>query len=306
MEYGQNGDMRREAAAEAENFSSRVLLHIFRHEQRTDDRTKPNKEQLLTEAGRKRALAGGKKYQPEKTAIAIGSDFPRAQETAGFTLAGAFGAEDVTGDESLEELRTKLDKGRKVGTVIGSDPRLGFEYYNDEYMKAREDAYDAGRGLAFNVYESDALAEKLGDAKSITGNRGAANMAEVLMKYAKVGANFDKIISDPAKQEQYGKVLERFIASHMGTPDVFLAKAIEKIKGVSERDQFIQVLQNQGFSPREGFDVEIDTITGQDEPQIRIKYEKVNPENNEMFYNFDEVVPLKILQEMIEEGKVKE
>lgn len=291
--------------APQEKYSSRVLLHMFRHEEKGKDPDKANDEQLLTEAGKKRALEQGKQYEANPTAVAIGSQLPRAQETAGLVLAGAQDVKDVTGTETLDQLRAKLDKERKIGTVIGVDPRLGFFYDNAKYQEIADGAYNDKRGIEFMVHESDSLAEKLGDSKSTTYNRAGANGAEVLEKYAHISKNYDKLIQDPAKAKEYGKVLERYLGSHMGMADVFLTKLVEKVSGVAERDKLMAALQGHAFGYREGFDIEIDTIPGQDEPQIRVKYEKKDPAGKRLF-SFNEIAPRELLRQMIDEGKIKE
>ena len=53
----------------------------------------------------------------------------------------------------------------------------------------------------------------------------------------------------------------------------FLAKLIEKTKGIKERDRFVQALNNQGFDYAEGFDVEIRNKES-GEPIIHISYKK--------------------------------
>ncbi|MFA5051979.1 MAG: hypothetical protein WC544_02860 [Patescibacteria group bacterium] len=294
-----------EGMAEQENYSSRVLLHFFRHEEKGKDPDKTNEEQLLTERGKLRALAKGKSGRAALTSVAFGSDLPRAQETAGFVLAGANGAPDVTGTESLDELRAKLDKEREMGTVIGSDPRLGFTYNDPKYREIADGAYDESHGLEYMARESDALAEELHDKKSTTYSRAAGNVASVLEKYMRVGRNYDKLIQDPSKKDEYGSVLERFLGSHMGVVDLFLTKLVDKVKGTAEQDKLIAALNKQGFSYQEGFDVVIDTIPGQDEPLVRLKYEKKDDEGKELF-SFNEVIPKDILRQLIEEGKIKE
>jgi broad specificity phosphatase PhoE len=296
----------KEGMAEQEKYSSRVLLHMFRHEEKLNDPGIEGEQQLLTDKGRQRSLAHGKNYPSNPTAIAIGSDIPRAQETAGFELAGAQEIKDVTGHESLEQLRAKLDKERVLGTVIGVDPRLNFRYNTPKYREAGKTAFDNKRVLDFMVNESDALAEKLGDKDSTTYDRAASRISELLEKYVHVSKNYDTLIKDHAKAETYGKVLERYLGSHLGAVDLFLTKVVEKVKGVAERNKLMQALKGHGFDYREGFDVQIDILPGQDEPQIRIIYEKKDPEGKEVLFSFNEVVPKEILRQMVEDGKIKE
>ena len=58
-------------------------------------------------------------------AVAFGSPRKRAQQTSAYAMAGK-SLDTITGSESLEELKEKIDKDLKVGSKIGSDPRLDF------------------------------------------------------------------------------------------------------------------------------------------------------------------------------------
>src|SRR3989338_23908 len=88
-------------SAEGEAFISRVLLHFTRHGEKEKDPSKDNKDRLLTPAGLQQALSKGQgRSGAYPTAVAIGSDILRAQQTAGLEMAGAEG-DDVTGEETL-------------------------------------------------------------------------------------------------------------------------------------------------------------------------------------------------------------
>ena len=287
-----------------ENYSSRTLLHFFRHGEKASDPNKTNFEQLLTKKGKLQGYEKGKKG-PEAypTAIAFGGYVKRAQEIAGTTMAGAKRME-ITGEESLEEIKIKLDEGLNYGSKMGIDKNLGF-YYESEFCKIKDDAYNESRGLKFIVEESDELAEKLGDKYSSTYLRSAGRIAKVLEKYSSIAPKFGEIISDDEKKKKYGDVLERFMGSHMGVIDVFLCRVVEKIKGRDERDRLVQMLGNNGFDPAEGFDIEIDTLASQKEPVIRLKYNKENKDGDEVF-SFNEIIPPELIRELIDEGKLED
>lgn len=285
-------------SVENREYSSRILLHFLRHGEKESVPGKTNQKQMLTAAGRYQGLETGLKGPEAKpSAMAFGSDIPRSQEMAGFDLAGAQRREDISGDESLEELMDKLNQGRKVGTKLAADPRLGFYYEPELYSQVS----NAGKsGLKFVVESSDEIAEKTGDKESTTYSRTAANVSEILDKYLTIASRFDEIVSDEDKKEKYSDTLERFMGSHAGVIDVFLCKVVEKLKGVEERNKLVESLANSGFNFAEGFDIEIDVING--EPQMRIKYSKPKDERGEA-YDIDEVVPREMLEEMIKEGK---
>jgi len=290
---------------ELEKYSSRVLLHFTRHGEKASDPGKKNEEQRLTPKGRLEGLAKGRQRgQGEKTSVAFGG-LERSQEIAGFEMAGAHLAEEITGEETLEELRVKLDQDLKFGTRLGVDRRLGFEYHDETYEKIKDQAYAQNRGLEFFVKESDRLASELKDNKSTTYSRSAASVAELLGKYIAIASRFDEIVSDEKNRQQYGSVLERFMGSHNAVIDCFLCKLVEKLKGSEERDKLIAVLGRQGFAPTEGFEVEIDTLANQQPPIVRLKYHKEDREGN-LIFDFNEVIPSQLLKKLVADGKLEE
>ncbi|MFA6553863.1 MAG: hypothetical protein WCT27_05575, partial [Patescibacteria group bacterium] len=293
---GQNYE--RAPKREVENYSSRVLLHLERHGDKAGE--------LLSEGGKKQLFEKGKsRGKAERTAVAIGSQIERAQHSAALDMAGAEGTPDVDGTESPEELRQKLDaaKGRKFGSRVGTDPRLGFSVGGPEYKTPIVKAFGEKQGLKFLVEDSDKLAKLVDEKEGLTYANAAGSVAGVLEKYTKVAGNFDKIISDDSKREEYGKVLERFLGSHAGVVDAFLTKLVERIKGPAERDKLVEILgHGAGFDTGEGFDVEIDNLPGQSEPQVRVKYSKQDKEGKDLF-EFDEIIPQDLLKQLVEEGK---
>ena len=81
-----------------------------------------------------RLIPAGKIHAKEKAemddisqSMAFGSPRKRTQETAGLVMSGKL--EEITGTETLEELKEKLDKDLplKSGSKIRADDRLNFE-----------------------------------------------------------------------------------------------------------------------------------------------------------------------------------
>ncbi|MFA6908417.1 MAG: hypothetical protein WC289_00855 [Patescibacteria group bacterium] len=288
-----------------EGYDSRISLHFTRHGEKEKDPNKSNRERLMTAKGRQQAIEKGKKREGRHdAAMAFGSHVVRSQQVAGYEMAIAQGRTDITGDETLEELKAKLDQDLEYGHRVGEDKRLGFDFYDKEYERITDEAYDKKQGLKFVVEESDQLAEKMGDSKSISYSRAASNIAQVVEKYIKIAPTFNTLVSDSEKREQYGDTMERFMGSHAGVIDCFLAKVVEKIKGVEERDALVRALGNQGFDETEGFEVDIVKTSHSDEPSVRVMYDKKDKDGNELFH-FDEVVSPETLKEIIEEGEVE-
>ena len=279
---------------------SRIILHFTRHAEKGQDPALNNYEQLMTKTGRQQGLDKGEnrgKVYP--TAVAVGSRITRSKEMAGFEMAGAQQREDITSADSLTELEQKLDQDLKFGSKLGVDSRLGF-YYQPEMDQAVRKAYKAGRGLEFIINESDVFAQQRGDRESTTYSRVSANVAEFIRKYMAVAPRFNKLLEDEGKKKKYGEILERFIGSHAGVMDVFLCKIIEKIKGADERDKFVYSLTDQMFDYAEGFEIEINNLSNEAEPQVRIIYAKTDEENKKIF-EFDEIIPLATIEEIIKE-----
>lgn len=284
---------------EAEKYTSRVLLHFIRHGEKESDPNKLNRDLLLTPKGRQQGLEKGLSgLKAKPSAMAFGSSMLRAQEMAGLQLAGAQRRDDITGEESFDELRAKVNEG-VWGTKFASDPRLSFHFDTPEFEAAAVAAYKKGRSLKFTVEESDQLAEKLNDQISSSYSHVSAEFARVIDKYFAIAPRFDKIVSDSGKKDYYSDTLERFMGSHAGALDVFLCKVVEKVKGVDERNKLVAALGNDAFDFAESFDVEIDMIDGQ--PQLRIRYQKEKDNRGDAFV-FDEAIPYEIIQKIIEEG----
>jgi len=188
--------------------------------------------------------------------------------------------------------------------VENPDRRLGFGLKNPEYKAAVMEASKNKSLLKFMVEKSDQMAEAVGDTESSTYSRAAANIAEVLKKYVRIAGKFDQLAQDPAKQ--YDKVMERFLGSHASIVDSFLCKAVEKIKGTRERDKLVAALgEGEGFKTAEGYEVSIDSLSGQDQPRVRLKFSREN-DDPEKSYELDEEVPLEVLDDIIKEGKFEQ
>ncbi len=110
--------------SEEEQFRTRVVLDFFRHDEKDLNNTEPKKtdeEVELTPKGRHDARVHGK-LADIKFAIATATDRVRAQQTAGYHMAGM--VDGVTGDETSEELEQKINKGTKYGSKTRIDGRL--------------------------------------------------------------------------------------------------------------------------------------------------------------------------------------
>jgi len=292
-----------EATSEKEKpYSSRIVVSLFRHGEK-EKLPPPGKEGdievRLTPGGRKGAMETGDVFRlPEKgmaQAVAKGSLRKRAQETAAFVMAGE--QETITGDETLEEMKEKLDRGRKYGSKIGSDPRLDFDGGADDYRKPMEASYVEGRLMDWLVNKSDELAIATHETVGSTYSRMARNIAEILERYLKSAKRFDQLV----REKKYADTMQRFLGSHMSVTECFLAKAIEKTKGAKERDKFIANLKKGGFGFVEGYQAEITSRTGA-EPRMELHYQKKN-DKGDVVFEFHQAIGKEVLDEIIKEGE---
>lgn len=298
-----------ESRENREEISSKIVLKIFRHGDKEkyvppgvnkDNMTKEDidKEIRLTEKGRKQALERSE-TEDISQAVAFGSQRKRAQETAGLVMSGKLA--EITGHETLEQLKEKLDKDLAVGSKVGTDLRLDFEAPPSEYRKKMMDAAGKEEFLKFIVEDSDALAEKLNDKDALTYKKVSGDIAALVEKYISIAPKWDRLVRD--KNKNYKDELKRFLGTHMGISETFLAKVIEETKGKTERDVFVAALGNQGFDFVEGYDIEIRS-NGEVNQKVHISYKK--EKDGKTVFKFDEDVPKEIIEGMIpgeEEGQ---
>jgi len=281
---------------EANEYSSKIELHFFRHGESEPAVEGNDSERKLTQRGRESAVAKSKGETNVKQSIAFGSPRERSQQTAGLVMAGR--EEVIEGNESLEELKDKLESMLKIGKKIAVEERLDYpEDPSTEYYRRAWEHVKNGDILKFMVEESDRLAKELNDDKNFTYSRLARQIAEIIKKYLTIFPRWNELASD--KTKDYSNTLERFMGTHQTVPESFLAKVIEKTRGVEERNRFIELLGNKGFDYTEGFDLEISNTA--DGFKICILYK--NEKDKEKPYIFDQEISAEILDEIINEGK---
>lgn len=276
--------------------TSRIALKFFRHSIKENDPGKTDQEISLTPAGKMLAKARSSAETNVAQSVAFGSPRVRTQETAGLVMAG--GRDDITGTETLEDLRGKLDAGLTKGTKIGVSDLLDFIVDDTSaFGKIFFNAYRDGRYLQFIVRESDQRAEELQDNVNDTYSRMAARVAAIVKKYVAIAPRFDALVVDPKKT--YADTMERFLGTHQGVAESFLAKVIEKTKGATERDRFVAALGEEGFDFAEGFSMDIRSFANR-ERKLHLTFKK-EKEDGEGFV-FDEDVPMAVVDEIVSEG----
>lgn len=293
------------------DYTSKIELIFMRHDEKEKDKTKSDEEVGLTTQGKMHAKEKARMNDISQS-IAFGSPRKRTLETAGLVMSGK--SEEITGTETLEELKQKLDKDLllKSGSKIRVDDRLNFEAdFSSNYGKKALEAVKNEKYLKFLVEESDNLAKEENDEKSSTYASQAQSVASIVKKYLEIAPRFDDFVRD--KEKKYEDIMKRFFGSHQGVLECFLAKIIEKTKGIEERDKFVQALNNQGFDYAEGFDIEIkNKESGDSTIHILYKKEKEAEVSNDRkvakeiktVFEFDEDVDKEILLSMAENNKI--
>jgi len=275
------------------DYTSKIELVFMRHDEKEKDKTKSDEEVRLTPSGKMRAQNKAEQDDISQS-MAFGSPRKRTQETSGLVMSGKL--EEITGKETLEELKEKLDKDLplKSGSKIRVDDRLNFETdFNSDYGKKALDAVN-GKYLKFLVEDSDRLAKEENDDKSSTYSKQAQAIASIVEKYYDIAPRFNELVQD--KDKKYKDTMKRFLGSHQGVLESFLAKIIEKTKGVEERDKFVEVLNNQGFDYAEGFEIDIKNKE-LGEPTVHLSYKK--EKEGETIFEFDEDLPKEILDSLV-------
>lgn len=249
----------------------------------------------MTEKGKQQAAAKSEDKDISQS-VAFGSSRRRTQQTAGLVMGGSL--DEITGDETLEELKRKLDKELKIGSKIAVDHRLDFSVnFSTDFGKRELEAFNKKQLLKFLVEESDSLASELEDVRADTYSVFASRVAEIVKKYLSIAGRWDKLVQDESKN--YKDTLRRLFGTHQGVAESFLAKIIEQTRGKSERDVFVSALGNQGFDFAEGFRIQIDTIDGQGQ-KLRISFKK--EKEGEKVYEYDEIVPREVIDNLVLEG----
>lgn len=275
-----------------EKFSSQIRLRFFRHSEKEAKKEGQTDEEIRLSAEGKKLSARKADIKDISQAVAFGSPRKRAQETAGLVMAGKL--DEITGEESLEELRAKVDNDLKVGSKIAMDKRLDFTLDSkSEYGKKVHGAFAEKKLLKFLIEESDQLAKELKVEGQTTYSGSARDIAQIIKKYLKIAPRWDSLVRD--KEREYDPTLDRLMGSHQSVPDCFLAKVIEKTKGVSERDKFVQALGNAGFDYVEGYEVNI-TTEDEKEPKVHIGYKK--EKNGEAIFEFDEDISPELISDI--------
>lgn len=260
--------------------TTRVVLEIMRHGKREKGATPQadaNPDLRLTQAGREQATAKGEALDPQtEVALGWGSSRTRAQETAYRTMLAN---EDILPTDTFEQIEEKIAQELPYGKKMIVDDRLGFGD-GGPIEAALMKAFTEKRFLPWVVSESDREAIAAGDTVSPTLTRNAGNIAEIVRRYATVGNNFEKLVAqdDTEKYAATGNRLERYLGTHQGIAESFLAKVLELTKGEEARDEFVRSV-GTGFGETEGVRVEIVNQEGNQE--IIMTYTLKDAENGD-------------------------
>lgn len=249
--------------------TSRVLLDFMRHGKREKDPDPAldgGPSARLTAEGRAQVDAKGRELGAQ-TEVALGWGSPRirTQETGYRAMLAGKGIEP---DDTLEKIEERVAQGKEetfeeegvrglgtFGKKMIASPLLDF---HDKGPIAEEGvaAYRAGNYMGWVIQESDASARAKKDQGSSTYTRIAGNVAEIILRYTKVGTNFNRIASHKDIYKEFGNQLERYLGTHMGISESFVAKVLEETRGMGIRDAFLQSVGG-GFSETEGVRIEI-------------------------------------------------
>ncbi len=285
-----------------QKIETKIILEFMRHGEKEPNKEEPKKaekEIRLTKKGRTQAAEKGKGLNPQsEVSLAWGGPKKRTQETALRVMLA--NEEKIDPDVSLEEMEEIIAEELKEGKKLKEDEKLNFDLSGLEGKELLA-AFMEGKYLPFLIESSDKRAIETGDIKSSTYSRYAGNIAEIISRYAKIGNNFNRIVSKTDKYEKFGNQLERYLGSHQGVVEGFVAKVLEKTQGKEKRDEFIKSVGG-GFKETQGIRVEI--ANSGIEQKILITY---NINGNAETLDIGKDIIEEIIQERKEfEQKVKE
>jgi hypothetical protein len=278
-----------------------IELRFFRHSIKESDPLKSDRDIELTSNGREHAKSQSENDTNVQQSVAFGSPRKRTQETALFVMSGQ---EDVIlGSENFDELKDRLNQDLKVGSKIGVDERLDLkEDKNSEYYKELMLSFSRGEYLKYLIEKSDKRAEELGDDHSTTYTRQAQQVARIIKKYITILPRWSELVIE--NKNKYTKLLERFMGTHQGVTECFLAKVIELQNGDTElRDKFVAVLNNQGFGFVEGLKVYV-ADSGKEKAKIIIEYRHHDSRDTSKNFEFSQEIDPKMIDEIIAEKGV--
>lgn len=274
--------------------TSRVILEFMRHGKKEGNPNKLNEELLLTEEGRAQAIAKGEELDPQaEVSVAWGSPRARSRETAALVMLANEGIDpnaDLPSIEAAIDEELNKDGGNKRKII--EDSRLDFNFTGPGIGKWSAELYGGDNPfLATYIKESDQRALDTGDTVNDTYTRKAADIAEIILRYIKVGDTFNRIVSDTDKYAENGNQLERYLGTHGTVVEPLVAKLLEKLNGLEARDEFAEAVGND-FPEATGISVEI--INHGDEQEIKIRY-NINGHTEELDVTID------LLEEILKE-----
>lgn len=202
--------------------------------------------------------------QPE-VSLGWGSPRERTQETVLRAMLP-----DIDKNATMEDAKKLIAEEQKFGKKMVVDPRLDYVLANppdEESLKALKENH----GLRYIFEKSDSNALEAGDKISSSYMRAAANIAEIINRYIKIGGNFNRIASkDSEKFSDLNNQLERYLGISQGTIESFVAKLLEMTQGIEKRNKFLEEIGN-GFGETKGIHIEI--LNNGGEQKISISYE---------------------------------
>jgi hypothetical protein len=267
---------------------TKVVLEFMRHGKKDKDDSCPDEEIRLSEEGRQMSKERGESIKPQKeVSLARGSQFMRAQETILHVMLP-----EIDVNATKEEIEKIISDELKVGKKLIIDSRLGYNLTGPSGEETNN-AFLEKRYISYVINESDDRAIEMNDKISTSYTRYVGSVAEIIYQYLKAGQNFNRIASKTDKYEKYGNQMERYLGTHSGISEFFIAKIIEKTKGIEKRDEFVKEI-GSGFKETEGMTVEI--VNQGKNQEMTVKYH-VNGKKEELKINED------LLLAMIEERK---
>ncbi|NCU28304.1 MAG: hypothetical protein EOM85_01365 [Candidatus Moranbacteria bacterium] len=236
-----------------ERISSEIVLHFFRHSKK--EKTNPTDDNLthLSNEGKKLAKENCFKDVKLNQSVAFGSPRVRSQETALLMMAGE--NDEITGDESLQELKDKIEEDLSFGSKIGINKGLDFTDDVSSPLGSKVyDSYVKGEYLDLLTNESDKITKETGDNTEANLSAKASKVAKMIEKYIKISPKWNALVND--KDGKYEPKMERFFGTHASVPESFIIKLLLTLNREDEVKEYADFYHNE-VDYLKGFDVDI-------------------------------------------------
>jgi hypothetical protein len=266
-----------------------LILRIIRHGEKAGGNWNPDDEDYLiplTEEGRenahKRHIAGA-----PKQALAFGSGRVRANETAARALVGE--NPEIENTPEYTELEKEINKDVPLGSKIRNDERLDMAFVKQDEVHERLEERGNEVGYLKALDEDYVSAE---NSRETVYGKQVENLSDILLEHVQKATNWKRLVEK--KPGEYENTLVRYLGTHGGVLDAFVAEVLASLHGKDARADFIERFPNC-IPYAASCDIEI--VPSDNDVAIRLIM-RIEGEKESEDFELNEIVPLSLIQKM--------